>query len=110
MSTTCINKNCPVRKGLVLSVAQPQLHNERNSLSLFSDLLPPLQVRPVNGRDWTEEAVDWFKAMVHGRTLYARLYPQGLAVSVELFLERGKLGAMRYIIMNHSVINAFLET
>lgn len=59
-------------------------------------LLPPLQVTPINGRDWTEEAVNWFKDMVHGRTLYARLYPQGPTVTVELFLEKGKLGAMRY--------------
>lgn len=56
-----------------------------------------LQVTPVNGRDWSEEAVGWFKAMVHNRTLYARLYPQGPKVTVELFLEKGKLGAMRYL-------------
>ncbi|KAF3693754.1 hypothetical protein EXN66_Car009430 [Channa argus] len=53
------------------------------------------QVMPVNGRDWTEEAVGWFKAMVSNRILYARLYPQGPKVTVELFLEKGKLGAMR---------------
>ncbi|MED6273861.1 hypothetical protein CHARACLAT_010664 [Characodon lateralis] len=52
-------------------------------------------VTPINGRDWTEEAVGWFKAMVHDRTLYARFYPQGPTVTVELFLEKGKLGAMR---------------
>ncbi|XP_035524699.1 uncharacterized protein LOC118333247 [Morone saxatilis] len=52
-------------------------------------------VTPVNGSDWSEEAVDWFQAMVHNRTLYARLYPQGPKVTVELFLEKGKLGAMR---------------
>uniref|UniRef100_A0A1A7Y7U5 Tudor domain-containing protein n=1 Tax=Iconisemion striatum TaxID=60296 RepID=A0A1A7Y7U5_9TELE len=52
-------------------------------------------VSPVNGGGWSEEAVSWFKAMVHNRTLYARLYPQGPAVTVELFLEKGKLGAMR---------------
>nr|XP_019940713.1 PREDICTED: uncharacterized protein LOC109628178 [Paralichthys olivaceus] len=52
-------------------------------------------VMPVNGRDWSEEAVGWFKVMVHNRTLYARLYPQGPKVTVELFLEKGKLGAMR---------------
>ncbi|KAL6117836.1 uncharacterized protein ACO6RY_15546 [Pungitius sinensis] len=52
-------------------------------------------VTPVNGSDWSEEAVGWFQAMVHNRTLYARLYPQGPKVTVELFLEKGKLGAMR---------------
>ncbi|XP_008279571.1 uncharacterized protein LOC103356986 [Stegastes partitus] len=52
-------------------------------------------VTPVNETDWSEEAVDWFKAMVHNRTLYARLYPQGPKVTVELFLEKGTLGAMR---------------
>ncbi|XP_039670165.1 uncharacterized protein LOC120567296 isoform X2 [Perca fluviatilis] len=52
-------------------------------------------VTPVNGSDWSEEAVGWFKTMVHNRTLYARLYPQGPKVTVELFLEKGKLGAMR---------------
>ncbi|KAI3351885.1 hypothetical protein L3Q82_020715 [Scortum barcoo] len=52
-------------------------------------------VTPVNGKDWSEEAVVWFQAMVHSRTLYARLYPQGPKVTVELFLEKGKLGAMR---------------
>ena len=61
----------------------------------FVHFLPP-QVTPVNGSDWSEEAVGWFQAMVHNRTLYARLYPQGPKVTVELFLEKGKLGAMRY--------------
>ncbi|XP_029917104.1 uncharacterized protein LOC115366039 isoform X2 [Myripristis murdjan] len=54
-----------------------------------------VNVMPVNGKDWSEEAVGWFRAMVHNRTLYARLYPQGSKVTVELFLERGKIGAMR---------------
>ncbi|KAM6923473.1 uncharacterized protein FYW49_005927 [Xenentodon cancila] len=52
-------------------------------------------VMPVNGRHWSEEAVGWVKAMVHNRTLHARVYPQGPTVTAELFLERGKLGAMR---------------
>ncbi|KAF7229577.1 putative LOC107395772-like protein [Nothobranchius furzeri] len=52
-------------------------------------------VSPVNGGGWSEEAVSWFKAMVHNRRLYARLNPQGPTVTVELFLEKGKLGAMR---------------
>lgn len=61
----------------------------------------------MNGNDWTEEAVDWFQAMVHNRTLYARLYPQG--PKVELFLEKGKLGAMRYLIIIHSQLIVNLE-
>ncbi|CAL8263530.1 unnamed protein product [Lota lota] len=52
-------------------------------------------VSPVDGRRWTEEAVSWFKAMVEKRTLYARLFPLGSAITVQLFLERGKMGAMR---------------
>lgn len=39
--------------------------------------------------------------MVHNRTLYARLYPQGPKVTVEMFLEKGKLGAMRYFRMKN---------
>ncbi|CAK6956442.1 uncharacterized protein LOC121902065 isoform X1 [Scomber scombrus] len=85
-------------------------HGDNACLSLFNikEMTPemanlPLQavqvslanVTPVNGRDWSEEAVGWFRAMVHNRTLYARLYPQGPKVTVELFLEKGKLGAMR---------------
>lgn len=57
---------------------------------------------PLNGRDWSEEAVGWFKATVHNRTLYARLYPQEGTVTVELFMEKGKLGAMRYRNIKHS--------
>lgn len=55
----------------------------------------------MNGKDWSEEAVGWFRAMVHNRTFYARLYTQGSNVTVELFLEKGKLGAMRYLSMNY---------
>nr|XP_020470325.1 uncharacterized protein LOC109968411 isoform X2 [Monopterus albus] len=79
------------------------------SLSYIKELTPdvaalPLQalqvslasVTPVNGSNWSEEAVGWFKDMVHNRMLYARLYPQGPKVTVELFLEKGKLGAMRH--------------
>lgn len=54
------------------------------------------QVTPLNGREWSEESVGWFKDMVHNRTLYARLYPHGPKVTVELFMEKGMLGAMRY--------------
>ncbi|CAM9134291.1 unnamed protein product [Lampetra planeri] len=52
-------------------------------------------VTPVNGKDWSEEAVGWFRAMVHNRTLFARFYTQESSVEVELFLEKGRLGAMR---------------
>ncbi|KAJ8394409.1 hypothetical protein AAFF_G00046200 [Aldrovandia affinis] len=52
-------------------------------------------VRPVDGQEWSAEALGWFKDMVDGRTLYARLYPQGRGVRAELFMEKGKIGAMR---------------
>ncbi|XP_023815042.1 uncharacterized protein LOC101165818 isoform X2 [Oryzias latipes] len=52
-------------------------------------------VMPINGIDWSDEAVGWFKTMTHNRTLYARLYPQKHTVTVELFLEKGKMGGMR---------------
>ena len=57
----------------------------------------------MNGSDWSEEAVGWFRDMVDNRTLYARLYPQGPKVTVELFLEKGKLRAMRYSSMKQPV-------
>ena len=50
----------------------------------------------MDGRYWSEEAVDWFRATVDNRTLYARLYPQGSRVMAELFLDRGKIGTTRY--------------
>lgn len=78
------------------------------SLSNLKEMTPdmavlPLQavhvslahVSPVNGRDWTEEAVGWFREMLHSRTLFARLYPEGNRFTVELFLEKGNIGAMR---------------
>lgn len=46
-------------------------------------------VTPVNGSHWSEESLAWFKAAVHNRTFYARFYPQGPKVTVELFLEKG---------------------
>lgn len=52
---------------------------------------------PVNGISWSEEAVEWFHMMVHNRTLYARLYPRGCEVTVELFFQRGMIGVMRCI-------------
>lgn len=71
--------------------------------SWFFVLFPSPQVTPVNGSEWSKEAVGWFQAMVHNRTLYARLYPEGPKVTVELFLEKGKLGAMRYMSMEHEL-------
>ncbi|XP_032410039.1 uncharacterized protein LOC116713873 isoform X1 [Xiphophorus hellerii] len=72
-----------------------QLSSEMAVLPLQALQVSMAHVMPINGTDWTEEAVGWFKAMVHDRTLYARMYPQGPTVTVELFLEKGKLGAMR---------------
>ncbi|PWA23693.1 hypothetical protein CCH79_00005903, partial [Gambusia affinis] len=71
-----------------------QLSSEMAVLPLQALQVSMAHVKPINGTDWTEEAVGWFKAMVHDRTLYARMYPQGPTVTVELFLEKGKLGAM----------------
>ncbi|KAG9340940.1 hypothetical protein JZ751_020133 [Albula glossodonta] len=53
------------------------------------------EVSPLNGQDWTPEAVGWFKDKVDGRTLYARLFQQGEDFRAELFMEKGKMGAMR---------------
>ena len=53
------------------------------------------QVTPVDGMEWSEEAVDWFRVMVDNRMLYARLYPLGTSMMAEFFLEKGKLGTMR---------------
>ncbi|XP_027863815.1 uncharacterized protein LOC114138638 isoform X1 [Xiphophorus couchianus] len=72
-----------------------QLSSEMAVLPLQALQVSMAHVMPINGTDWTEEALGWFKAMVHDRTLYARTYPQGPTVTVELFLEKGKLGAMR---------------
>ncbi|CAL8355729.1 unnamed protein product [Merluccius merluccius] len=55
-------------------------------------------VTPAEGSQWTEQAVSWFKAMVENRTLYARLYPLDSTITVQLFLEKGKMGAMRYFL------------
>ncbi|KAI2657307.1 DNA mismatch repair protein MSH3 [Labeo rohita] len=51
-------------------------------------------VRPVNGETWSFEAISWFRSKVQSKTLYARLYPE-VVVLVELFMEKGKIGAMR---------------
>ncbi|KAM8848638.1 uncharacterized protein ACB058_012260 isoform 1-T2 [Synchiropus picturatus] len=52
-------------------------------------------VAPVNGTDWSEEAVDWFREITRSRIFFARLYSKNSGVTVELFLEKGNLGAMR---------------
>ncbi|XP_042625592.1 tudor domain-containing protein 1-like [Cyprinus carpio] len=52
-------------------------------------------VRPVNGETWSFEAISWFRSKVQNKTLYARLYPEEGEVLVELFMEKGKIGAMR---------------
>lgn len=79
-----------------------EINNNLISWSLLSCFFHP-QVRPINGSHWSDEAVDWFKAMVHNRTLYARFYPLEPTVTVELFLEKGKLGAMRYFRQKWSI-------
>lgn len=58
----------------------------------------------MNGISWTEEAVEWFHTMVHNRTLYARLYPRGCEVTVEMFFERGKIGSMRCVTIESQVL------
>ncbi|XP_028816221.1 uncharacterized protein LOC114768218 isoform X2 [Denticeps clupeoides] len=52
-------------------------------------------VSPVEGDEWSEEAVSWFKDKISNRTLYARLYPKETTVVVELFMEKGMIGGMR---------------
>lgn len=52
-------------------------------------------MRPVSGENWSSEAISWMKSKVKKKTLYARLYPEKGKVLVELFMEKGKIGAMR---------------
>ncbi|KAL4630844.1 hypothetical protein GN956_G16418 [Arapaima gigas] len=52
-------------------------------------------VSPAEGQEWSAEAVSWFKDKVNGRVLYARMFPRGTRVTVELFTEKGKIGVMR---------------
>lgn len=56
---------------------------------------------PVNGSEWSDVSVAWLRTMVDNRILYSRFYPEGPKVTVELFLERGRLGAMRYYSLKH---------
>lgn len=63
---------------------------------------------PLDGEGWTNQAVNWFKDKVSNRTLYARLFPQDIRVSVELFMERGKIGAMRSVSFQQCVFVAFV--
>lgn len=51
----------------------------------------------MNGSEWSEVSVAWLRTMVHNRILYARFYPTGPKVTVELYLERGRLGTVRYL-------------
>lgn len=81
---------------LCLSLSKiKELPSEMAALPLQAVQVSLAHVSPVNGRAWSEEAVGWFRAMVHNRTFFARLYPEGHRVTVELFLEKGKIGAMR---------------
>lgn len=50
---------------------------------------------PANGENWSLEAISWFKKKVENKTLYARLYPEKDKVLVEVFMEKGKIGAIR---------------
>ncbi|XP_061901712.1 uncharacterized protein LOC133649038 isoform X2 [Entelurus aequoreus] len=72
-----------------------EMSPEMARLPLQSMQVSLANVSPINETDWSNEAVYWFKDMVHNRTFYARLFTQGPGVTVELFLEKGKLGAMR---------------
>ncbi|KAM6977835.1 transforming growth factor beta activator LRRC32-like [Aplochiton taeniatus] len=72
-----------------------ELSQELTVLPLQAIKVSLAHVTPVDGSSWSEEAVGWFRDIVQNRTLYARLYPQGAKVMVELFLEKGKMGAMR---------------
>lgn len=72
-----------------------ELTSEMAVLPLQAVQVSLAHVSPVNGRDWSDDAVGWFRHMVHKRTLYARLYPEGHRMLVDLFLEKGKIEAMR---------------
>lgn len=72
-----------------------ELTSEMAALPLQAVQVSLAHVSPVNGRNWSDEAVAWFRHMVHKRTLYARLYPEGLRICVDLFLEKGTIHAMR---------------
>lgn len=72
-----------------------ELTSEMAVLPLQAVQVSLAHVSPVNGRNWSDEAVGWFRDMVHNRTLYARLYPEGNRILVDLFLEKGKIEAMR---------------
>ncbi|XP_010895725.2 uncharacterized protein LOC105026157 isoform X1 [Esox lucius] len=67
------------------------------SLPLQSIQVALANVNPVDGCSWSQLSVSWFRDMVGNRTLYARLYTQGEGdiPRAELFMEKGKMGAMR---------------
>ncbi|XP_016389009.1 uncharacterized protein LOC107724541 isoform X2 [Sinocyclocheilus rhinocerous] len=72
-----------------------ELCGEAASIPVQALQVSLVNVRPVNGETWSFEAISWFKSKVQNKTLYARLYPEEGEVLVELFMEKGKIGAMR---------------
>ncbi|XP_026135386.1 uncharacterized protein LOC113113424 [Carassius auratus] len=72
-----------------------ELSGETTSIPVQALQVSLANVRPVNGETWSFEAISWFKSKVQNKTLYARLYPEEGEVLVELFMEKGKIGAMR---------------
>ncbi|XP_052011050.1 uncharacterized protein LOC127663491 [Xyrauchen texanus] len=80
------NNNKQLHEGFI-SISNPHRSGTTNNKQFA--------VRPVNGELWSVEAISWFKSKVQNKTLYARLYPQSAEVSVELFMQKGKIGAMR---------------
>ncbi|XP_043113422.1 uncharacterized protein LOC122357860 [Puntigrus tetrazona] len=71
-----------------------ELCGEAASIPVQALQVSLVNVRPVNGETWSFEAISWFKSKVQNKTLYARLYPE-VVVLAELFMEKGKIGAMR---------------
>ncbi|KAK2890618.1 hypothetical protein Q8A67_013261 [Cirrhinus molitorella] len=72
-----------------------ELCGESASIPVQALQVSLVNVRPVIGETWSFEAISWFKSTVQNKTLYARLYPEEGQVLVELFMEKGKIGAMR---------------
>uniref|UniRef100_A0AAV2MJX0 Tudor domain-containing protein n=1 Tax=Knipowitschia caucasica TaxID=637954 RepID=A0AAV2MJX0_KNICA len=96
MSITVEVKRLDYGDSFCLSLSNiTEMTSEMAVLPLQAVQVSLAHVTPVNGQDWSEEAVDWFRDMVHKRTLYARVYPEEHKVSVELFLEKGNIQAMR---------------
>ncbi|XP_050983726.1 KH domain-containing protein akap-1-like [Labeo rohita] len=72
-----------------------ELCGETASIPVQALQVSLVNVRPVNGETWSFEAISWFRSKVQSKILYARLYPEEGEVLVELFMEKGKIGAMR---------------